>query len=250
MFSLCGKVALITGGANEIGSAIAERLSEHGAMVVINYLKSEGQAKEILAKIINKGGEGMILKGDVRRRMDLLAMFDEILKRYDKIDILINNAHNDIRRTPIYNDSWTNYEGQIDVVIKGGLCASQIAAKDMIKRQWGRIINILSRMIDEPVSGYGSYISALSAMEGMTKVLAHEVGEFGITANMILPGFTLGKVTPHAPRHVQEEIAGRTPLRRLALPSDIADAVLYLASPASSFITGAKIIVDGGLVMH
>ncbi|MEK7280571.1 MAG: SDR family oxidoreductase, partial [Nitrospirota bacterium] len=248
MFSLCGKVALITGGANDIGSAIAKRLSEHGAIVAINYLRSEEQAKETLEKIVASGGEGMILKGDVRRRRDLLAMFDEILNRYGKIDILINNAHNVIRRTPIYNDSWANYKGQIDVVIKGGLCASQIAAKDMTKRQWGRIINILSRMIDEPVSGYGSYISALSAMEGMTKVLAHEVGEFGITANMILPGFTLGKVMPHAPRHVQEEIARRTPLRRLALPSDIADAVLYLASPESSFITGAKIIVDGGLV--
>ncbi len=250
MFSLCGKVALITGGANDIGSAIAKRLSENGAMVAINYLKSEGQAKETLEKIVESGGEGMILKGDVRRRRDLLAMFDEILKRYNKIDILINNSHNVIRRRPIYDDSWSNYMGQIEVVIRGGLCASQIAVKDMTKRHWGRIINILSRMIDEPVSGYGSYISALSAMEGMTKVLAHEVGKFGITANMILPGFTLGKVTPHAPRHVQEEIAGRTPLRRLALPSDIADAVLYLASPESSFITGTKIVVDGGLVMH
>ncbi|HLF86116.1 MAG TPA: SDR family oxidoreductase [Nitrospiria bacterium] len=250
MFSLCGKVALITGGANDIGSAIAKRLSENGAMVAINYLKSEGQAKETLEKIVESGGEGMILKGDVRRRRDLLAMFDEILKRYGKIDILINNAHNVIRRAPIYDDSWSNYKGQIEVVIKGGLCASQIAVKDMTKRQWGRIINILSTMIDGPVSGYGSYISALSAMEGITKVLAHEVGEFGITANMILPGFTLGKVTPHAPRNIQKEIAGRTPLRRLALPSDIADAVLYLASPESSFITGAKIVVDGGLVMH
>ena len=141
MFSLCGKVALITGGANDIGSAIAKRLSENGAMVAINYLKSEGQAKETLEKIVESGGEGMILRGDVSRKRDLLAMFDEILKRYGKIDILINNAHNVIRRAPIYDDSWSNYKGQIEVVIKGGLCASQIAVKDMTKRQWGRIIN-------------------------------------------------------------------------------------------------------------
>lgn len=250
MFSLEGKVALITGGANDIGAAIAKRIAENGARVAINYFKSEKKAKDILDGILKIKGEGIILKGDVRREKDLSVMFDEILKRYGRIDILVNNAHGIIRRMPIYKDSWSNYSGQIDVIIKGGMYASQMAVLDMMKRGWGRIINLLSRMIDDPVTGYGAYLSALSAMEGMTKAMAYEVGKFGITANLILPGFTLTRVTPHAPRYVQEEIARRTPLRRLALPSDIADAVLFLASSESSFITGAKIVVDGGLVMR
>lgn len=250
MFSLKGKVALITGGANDIGSAIAGRLAEKGAIVAINYFQNDKRAKDILKGIIHRGGQGMIIKGDLRRKKDLSVMFEELLKRYERIDILVNNAHNVIRRTLIHKDSWANYKGQIDVIIKGGMYASQMAVSDMMKRRWGRIINLLSRMIDDPVTGYGSYISALSAMAGMTKVLACEVGKFGITVNMILPGFTLGRVTPHAPKHVQNEIAIRTPLRRLALPSDIADATLFLASSESSFITGARIIVDGGLVMH
>lgn len=250
MFSLEGKVVLIIGGANDIGGAIARRLSENGAKVAINYLKSEKEAKDILKGIIKSGGEGIILKGDVRLKKDLSAMFEEILKRYGRIDILVNNVHSVIRRIPFHKDSWSNYKGQIDVIIKGRFCATQMAVSDMMKRRWGRIINLLSRMIDDPVSGYGSYISLLSAMVGMTKVLAHEVGEFGITANMILPGFTTGRVTPYAPMHVQREITSRTPLKRLALPSDIADAALFLASSESSFITGAKVVVDGGLVMH
>lgn len=249
MFSLEGKVALITGGANDIGAAIARRLAENGAKVAINYFKNENTAKDILGKIIERGGKGMILKGDIRHKNDLSAMFKEILNRYGRIDILINNAHDVIRRVQFHRDSWASYKGQIDVIIKGGFYTSQMAVPDMMKRRWGRIINLLSRMIDEPVTGYAGYISALSAMAGMTKALAHETGGFGITVNMILPGFTLSRATPHAPKHIQEEIASRTPMRRLALPSDIADSVLFLASPESSFITGAKIVVDGGLVM-
>jgi 3-oxoacyl-[acyl-carrier protein] reductase len=119
----------------------------------------------------------------------------------------------------------------------------------MLKNSEGSIINILNTQVNMPVKGYSSFTTAMSAMVGMTRNLALEVGNDGVRVNMIAPGFIVGKKSEHAPFFIQEKIIEQTPLKRLATPEDVANAVLFLASNLSGFVTGGYLVVDGGMVM-
>ena len=245
-----GKVAIVTGASSDKGSAICELLASEGASVTINYLKKKDEAELVLKKIEDSGGRAMIRQTDVTLKEGVDDMVKETIKKFGGVDILVNNVHSTIRRKSFEETKWNEYEENLEGTIKGAYNCSQAVIGKMKTRKWGRIINILDNIVNEPVKGYSSYITAQSALIGFTRSLAVDLGAYGITVNLINVGFTLSKRMPHAPPHVQESIAQQTPLQRLTLPMDIAKAVLFYASDWSDFVTGNCLVVDGGKVMR
>ena len=247
---LKGKVAIVTGASSDRGSAIAELLASEGASVTINYLKSKKNALSVLKRIENSGGKAMVCQADVTSRAGVNKMVKATVREFGSVDILVNNAHGTIRRKPFEGTKWNEYTENLNGTIKGAHNCCQAVIGEMQKKKWGRIINIMDNIVNEPVKGYGSHITAQSAFVGFTRSLAVDLGSFGITVNLVNTGFTLAKKTPHAPPRIQKAIAEQTPLKRLALPIDIAKAVLFYASDWSDFVTGNCLAVDGGKTMH
>ncbi len=245
-----GKVAVVTGASGDKGSAISELLASEGASVTINYLKKKEKAELVMKKIENSGGKAMIWQADVTLKEDVDDMVRETMKKFGNVDILVNYVHGTIKRNSFEKTKWNEYEENLKGTIKGAYNCCHAVIGKMKTKKWGRIINILDNMVNEPVKGYSSFITAQSALIGFTRSLAVDLGAYGITVNLINAGFTLSKRMPHAPPHVQEAIAQQTPLKRLTLPIDIAKAVLFYASDWSDFVTGNCLIVDGGKVMH
>ncbi|MFQ5963169.1 MAG: SDR family oxidoreductase [Candidatus Scalinduaceae bacterium] len=247
---LKGKVAIVTGGSSDKGRAISELMASEGASVTINYLKRNEEAESVQKKILNNGGKAIVWQADVTLKEDVHGMVEETVRQFGSVDILVNNVHGTIRRNSFDETKWDEYETNLYGTIKGAYNCCQAVIGKMKNKKWGRIINILDSMVNEPVKGYSCYITAQSALIGFTRSLAVDLGAFGITVNLINTGFTLSKRTPHAPPHIQESIAQQTPLGRLTLPKDVAKAVLFYASNWSDFVTGNCLVVDGGKVMH
>ena len=249
MINLKDKVALVTGASGEKGRAICKALARNGVKVVVHYFRNKKSAKTLVENILGDSeGASFCFQADITSHDDVKKMFQEVLSKYGALDILVNNAHAKISRNPFVKTSWEDHQGQIDVLTKGSFFCIQEALKVMLKKKQGSIINILSTQTNMPVKGYSSFTTALSSMAGLSKNLAMEVGNKGIRVNMIAPGFTATDRSEHAPLSTREKIIEQTPLKRLATPDDIANAVLFLASNLSSFVTGGYLVVDGGIV--
>ncbi len=247
---LNGKVAIVTAASSDRGSAIAELLSSAGAYVTINYFRNKQKAESVLKKVESNGNKAMVWQADVTSKSSVENMTKETINKFGTVDILVNNAHGTIRRRPFEVTEWNEYEENINGTIMGAHNCCQAVIGEMQKKKWGRIINVMDNIVNDPVKGYSSHITAQSALVGFTRGLASDLGSFGITVNLINAGFTLAKKTPHAPPRIQKAIAEQTPLKRIALPSDIAKAVLFYASDWSDFITGNCLNVDGGKTMR
>ncbi len=247
---LKGKVAIVTAASNDRGSAIAELLASEGAAVTINYLKNKNSAESVLNKIESRGGKAMVRQADVTAKTSVNRMVKDTIKKFGGIDILVNNAHGTIRRNTFEDTIWNEFTENLNGTIKGAHNCCQAVISEMKKRKQGRIINIMDNIVNEPVKGYTSHITAQSALVGFTRSLAVELGSFGVTVNLISAGFTLAEKTPHAPPRIQKTMAEQTPLKRLALPIDIAKAVLFYATDLSDFVTGNCLSVDGGKTMR
>ncbi|GJQ58870.1 MAG: SDR family oxidoreductase [Candidatus Scalindua sp. AMX11] len=246
---LAGRVAIVTGGSSDKGGAIAELLASEGACVVINYLKNREKAESILKKIV-KNGKAIICQADVMNKESVDSMVEAACKEFGGVDILVNNVQGRIRRKPFEETVWDEYVENLHGAVKGAYNCCHSVLEEMKSKKWGRVINVIDNIVNDPVSGYSNYITAQSALVGFTRSLAVDLGLYGITVNLINAGFTITGKTPHAPLRVQEEIARQTPLRRLALPIDIAKALLFYASDWSDFVTGNCLIVDGGKAMR
>jgi 3-oxoacyl-[acyl-carrier protein] reductase len=246
---LKGKVAIVTAASSDRGSAIAELLASEGASVTINYLKNRKNAESVLKRIEGIGGKAMVKQADVTLKASVNKMVKETVKEFGAVDILVNNAHGAIRRKTFEETIWNEFTENMNGTIKGAYNCCQAVIREMQKKKWGRIINIMDNIVNEPVKGYTSHTTAQSALVGFTRSLAVELGSFGITVNLINAGFTLAKNTPHAPPRIQKAMVEQTPLKRLALPIDIAKAVLFYATDLSDFVTGNCLSVDGGKTM-
>ena len=247
---LKGKVAIVTAASSDRGSAIAELLASEGAAVTINYLKNRKNAESVLERIESRGGKAMVRQADVTLKASVNKMVKDTIKKFGAIDILVNNAHGTIKRKKFEDTVWNEFTENLNGTIKGAHNCCQAVISEMMKKKQGRIINIMDNIVNEPVKGYTSHIAAQSALVGLTRSLAVELGDFGITVNLINAGFTLAKNTPHAPPRIQKVMAEQTPLKRLALPIDIAKAVLFYATDMSDFVTGNCLSVDGGKTMR
>ena len=249
-----GKVALVTGASRGVGAAIAKSLAGEGAAVAVNYLKSEGRAEKVVRGIRESGGDALAHRADVTDERSVGEMVRAVADAFGAVDILVNNALPDYKFDPVARKDlahirWDDYLHQLGA-LRGALYCAQAVAPGMIERGGGRIVSILSNLINNPVVAYHDYTTAKSAFLGFSRNLAAELGPHNITVNMIAGGLVdETDASAATTEEVRNIVAGSTPLRRLGTPEDLGRAVLMFASPWADFVTGQYITCDGGLVM-
>jgi 3-oxoacyl-[acyl-carrier protein] reductase len=244
------KVVLITGGSRGIGAEIAASFGRAGAKVCINYINNKAKAEEVLKDIEKNGGAGTIFQADVADQNAVNKMIEAITAKYEKIDILINNANAPLNIKPIVSLAWEDYQQDLDITIKGTLNTSKAAVKTMLKNKYGRIINIITSAVhDVPPPNWSTYVTAKSALIGLSKSLAVEFGPYGINTNMVSPGLTETDLTSAFNENIKMSAAKQTTKKRLGTSGDVAQAVLFLASEQADFINGVNLPVTGGTTM-
>jgi 3-oxoacyl-[acyl-carrier protein] reductase len=242
---LSGRVALVTGAGRGLGRAIAQTLAAAGAHVACVDISAESLAQTVAA-IQAAGGTAMPLACDVTDSQRVNQTVDEVVKTWGALHVLVNNAG--ITRDNILlrmkDEQW---DAVIQVNLRGTFLFTRAAAKPMLKAHGGRIVNIASvaGLIGNP--GQTNYSASKAGVIGLTRTVARELAGRGITVNAVAPGFIATEMTAGLGEEVLAEVRKQTPLARLGEPQDIADAVLFLASDAASFITGHVLTVDGGL---
>ncbi len=244
-----GKVALVTGASRGVGAAIARSLAEEGAAVVVNYLKSEGRAEEVIREIRKSGSEALAHRADITDEAAVGEMVRAAADAFGAVDVLVNNALPDYKFDPIARKDlahigWDDYLQQLGA-LRGALHCVQAVVPGMVEKGGGRIVSILSNLINNPVVAYHDYTTAKSSFLGFSRNLAAELGPHNITGGLIDETDASAATT----QEVRDIVAGSTPLRRLGTPEDLGRAVLMFASPWAGFVTGQYITCDGGLVM-
>ena len=243
---LKGQVALVTGASRGIGRAAAKALSRAGAAVAINYQRSR-EAAEVLAERLCEGGaEAVTVEADVADAGQVKAMVEQVQDSLGPVSVLVNNA-GVTRDGLLVRLSDDDFDEVMSVNLRGAFLASRAVARGMMKAKGGSIINVSSVIGRRGNAGQANYAAAKAGLIGMTKSLARELGPRGVRVNAVAPGYVETNMTARLPENMREEILKNTPLGRLATPEDVAAAIVFLASPASSYITGAVIAIDGGL---
>lgn len=247
------KVTLITGGASGIGRAAAETFAREGAKVVICDVNEEA-GKALVAQL---GNDATFYKVNVADRQEVQAWVDDVVARYGHVDVLINNAG--ITRDGLFvkmkdgelvkQMEEAAFDLVVDINLKGVFNCAQAVAPYMIKQGAGVILNVSSVVGLYGNFGQTNYVATKSAVIGMTKVWARELGRFGVRVNAIAPGFIATEMVQKMPEKVLEDMKAKTPLGRLGKPEDIANAFLWLASDEAAYVHGTTISVDGGIVI-
>lgn len=245
---LTEKVAVVTGAGRGIGKAIALKLAKEGASIVINYRKSEKEAKELVEEIIDKGGRAEAVQGDVSFLEDAEKVIKFAVEKFGRLDILVNNA-GITRDTLLLRMKEEDFDKVLQVNLKGVFNCTKHASAIMLKQRSGRIINISSVVGLIGNAGQANYAAAKAGIIGFTKSIAKEIGARGITVNAIAPGFIATDMTEVLSDKVKEKLIENVPLRRLGSPEDVANLTAFIASDNASYITGQVINVDGGMVM-
>lgn len=245
---LKGQVALITGASRGIGKAIATKLAENGAKIVVNYAGNEQKAQETVDAIISAGGEAIKVKADVSNENDVKSMVKETLDTFGHIDILVNNA-GITKDNLIMRMSEDDFDQVIDTNLKGVFLCTKSVIRHMMKQKSGKIINVSSVVGISGNAGQANYVSAKAAVIGLTKTTAKELATRNILVNAIAPGFITTEMTDQLTEEQKESMLNLIPLQKLGSAEDVANTALFLASDMSSYITGQTIQVDGGMIM-
>jgi 3-oxoacyl-[acyl-carrier protein] reductase len=243
MKSLSGKVAIVTGASNGIGRAIAERLAEDGAIVVVNYSKSSEKAQQVVVGIQAKGGKALAVQTDMSQVAEARRLVIDTVKQFNRLDILVNNAGKFMPK-PLDDTTEEEFDSVIALNAKGPYFAMQEAAK-MLK-DGGRIVNISTGGTHLHFPGATAYLGSKAALEQYTKGLAQELASKGVTVNTVSPGFTETGMMTDEYRQIGIQL---TPMKRLGVPKDIADVVAFIVSEEARWLTGQTIQVGGGIVM-
>lgn len=242
------RIALVTGGSRGIGRAIARLLAEHGASVWINYHRSRTAAEDLEREIINKGGSCRLIRADVTDDAEVRRLAEEIGNR-GGLDILVHNAGPRIKSASFGDLSWSDLSAAHEEIVGSAFRVTK-ALLPPLKQSRGKIITILtSAALGRTAHNWLPYVTAKAALLAMSKNLAQEFGPQGVTVNMISPSMVDTDLTANIPDRVRQAMVSRTPLRRLATVEDVAGAVLLLASPYASFISGENLLVTGGETM-
>lgn len=244
MTSLTGKVAIVTGASRGIGRAIAERLAQDGAAVVINYARSANEAQEVVQAIEAKDGKAIAVQANMSQIADIRRLFQETVDRFGGVDILVNNA-GVASYKPIAEVTEEDFDKTFALNARGTFFSLQEAVKHMADN--GRIVSISTGATAMGSPGGSFYAGSKAAVEQFSKSLAKEIGDRGITVNVVSPGFTDTEMLADNPQF-KEMGAKMSPLGRLGQPQDIADVVAFLVSEQGRWITGQNIEAGGGVV--
>lgn len=245
---LSGKTALVTGASRGIGRSIALALAEAGANVAVNYAGSEAAAAEVAEQIRAKGVEAITVQANVGRADEADRLIKDVIDAWGKIDILVNNA-GITRDNLIMRMKEEEFDQVIETNLKGVFNCLKAATRPMMKQRSGRIINISSVVGVLGNAGQANYVAAKAGVIGLTKSSAKELASRGITVNCVAPGFIDTDMTQVLADDLRDSMLGSIPLARLGRPEEIANVVLFLASDASSYMTGQTLHVDGGMYM-
>jgi NAD(P)-dependent dehydrogenase (short-subunit alcohol dehydrogenase family) len=250
LLDFSGQVVLVTGGSRGIGSGIALRFAQAGADVALNYLSSEANAQAIAEQIRSLGRQVLVLQGDVRSRSDVERVLDGCLSHWARLDVLVNNAGVDPLAS-ILEMTDAQWDEVIETDLRGVFLCTQIAAAAMIRQGTpGAVVNIASIEAENPAPSHGHYDAAKAGVVMLTRNAARELGRHGIRVNCVSPGLIdSGSLEAEWPDGLARYLAA-APLGRVGSPQDVADACLFLASPAARWITGANLIVDGGVLTN
>jgi 3-oxoacyl-[acyl-carrier protein] reductase len=246
-----GKVALITGSVRGTGAGIARVFASEGARVVLNQVHDEGNPQQVLDTLRGQGGQAIFVKADIGDEAQVKAMVQQAESAFGQVDILVNNYAASIPRASFSASTWPAWQEQIDYTVKAAFFCCQAVLPGMQARRWGRLMSINTVGIHQPALTYHGYTAAKTAMLGLTRNLAVEVGQYNITVNIVSPGLTLTEeVRARLSPEEQERRAQQIPLRRIGRVEDTANVALFLASELGSFVTGLYIPVCGGQVME
>jgi len=241
------KVVIITGAGSGIGRDSALLFAKEGAKVVVADVNEKG-GEETATQIRKNGGESFFVKLDVTNREQSKNMVKSTIEKYERIDVLINNAGIN-QDALVYKMTEEQWDRVIDINLKGVFNCTQAVVEQMISQGTGVIINTSSIVGLNGNVGQVNYAATKAGLIGMTKTLAKELGRKGIRVNAVAPGFIQTPMTSNVPAKILEMMKEKTPLKRLGEPKDVANAYLYLASDEANFVNGAVLCVDGGLVI-
>ncbi|WP_288376201.1 SDR family oxidoreductase [uncultured Chryseobacterium sp.] len=245
MKNLAEKVAVVTGSSKGIGAAIALRLAQEGARVVVNYSGNKAAADETVSGITSSGGEAIAIKADVSRKEEVIRLFTESIEHFGKVDIWVNNAGVMINAL-IKDLSEEQLEKQLDINFKGVFYSLQQAAAQLSDN--GSIINLSSTVTRTAFPTYGVYAATKAAVEQMSRIFAKEIGSRGINVNCVMPGPTGTDLFLNGKSEEQiKQLASSNAFGRLGTPEDIAEVVAFLASDQAKWISGQSIGANGGM---
>lgn len=244
---LAGKVALVTGAAQGIGKAVSLLLARNGADIVVSDINLE-KAEETAKEVQTLGRKALAVKVDVAKLDDVEKMVEAILGQFGKVDILVNNA-GIARDKLILRMTEEDWDAVLNINLKGTFNCTKAVVRHMSKQRSGKIVNIASVVGEMGNAGQGNYAASKAGVIGFTKTIAREFAQRGINVNAIAPGYIETPMTDALPEKAKEEFKRLIPMDRLGKPEDVAEAVLFLVSEASSYITGQVLNVNGGIYM-
>jgi len=249
MGRLDNRVAIVTGGAKGLGRAFCLGLAKEGAKVMMAVHRMDEESAKSVKEIEAKGGASVVV--DVTKEEDTVRMAEETVKKFGRIDILVNNAayYYGVSRKPFYEISSEEWDRALDVGAKGSWLCARAVFPYMKKQGKGKIINMSSEVAFSPTKGMIHYVTSKAAVIGITRVLAGELGQYNICVNAVAPGFT---DTPASRTigSIEKFDVSSIPLGRVGVPEDIVSAVIFFASDDSDFISGQTLLVDGARRVH
>ncbi len=248
MSEFADRVALVTGGSRGIGRAIVVKLAEAGAKVAFVYHSNQAAANGLVQELTGRGLEVWAIQADASKKDEADRVVQGVLDKWSKLDILVNNA-GIIRDGLILTMSAEQWQAVIDNNLTSVFNFCQAVSRPMMSGRFGRIVNMSSVSAEFPNAGQANYAASKAGLIGFSRCMATELAKRGVTVNVVAPGFIETDMTQGVMNAAGDKIKQAIPVKRLGQPDDIARAVLFLASPAASYITGQVLTVDGGLTL-
>jgi 3-oxoacyl-[acyl-carrier protein] reductase len=244
--SLKGHTAIITGNSTGLGMAIGLALGKAGAKVPVNFANNASRAQKAVDAYKAAGIETVLIQSDVTTEEGVAKLFAETEKALGKVDIVIPNATCEQPLKPIEQYDWAFYQRMIDFFIKSPFLLTKRCLPYMKQQRWGRIINITSEVFQRSTAPFSAYVAAKGGQVGWSRSMARELAPFGITVNMVAPGWIPVERHEKDPQQMKDEYLATIPMNRWGVPKDVAEACLYFASDEAGFITGQTLCVNGG----
>ena len=240
------RVALVTGSSRGLGAEIARRLGRDGFAIAVNGMHGDGLAQDVARAIRDEGGAAEAFSADVTDEEQVVRLVSAVASRLGPVDVLVLNATGPQPEAPVTEAGWADYLAQLDYFVKSPVLLGRAVVPGMQARRHGRIVHIDSEVADRPPPGRSAYAAAKSAQIGLARSWARELAPWGITVNTVAPGFVPVERHADVPSETIDAYLASVPAGRMGTPGDIAHAVSFLASEGAGFITGQRLVVDGG----